>query len=724
MNRSFLFVSVMLLAFETTGARAQCVEAASRAGGDECRVAVENGAIVYVAGDPTGRCTVYSEEPLLSFTGESTDTPARNACDQHEGTLDLDSRAAVRLAQSELCVATARAATDACRVVFDEGRVVAVFAPAEARGGACVVFGEPPSEALAASAQAATRDPDTGCSMRTTALSEEGRSRLNALAPTLGTAGLPTVGTSTAGAEGALAETLQLLGQIVVDRASQAAFNRIRDQLKDWLQCDAAASARAVALPATCAVLETLRLQDISTLPTSLSSALAADALGAVLAELDASTASAVFEVVLVPLVRELILPLASGRTRTLGPEHLQSAIMQMQLALEHRSLPSEAWSQQTDLQKFISLLGTGLSAALRCAQIQNAGGSLGSACDLLAEIRARLPNGASEREERAAARIGELLRRTLQQDVPDGVTDVDRAHNVVDALFEATCLALGTPACELEPVDEEEQQGADPADVENENSRRRTIELVRAAHGLASAVVDRDGHRVVVGFRTIIEHALDGAPASDEHREIFRALRIAAAILTYVETFSAEGEANTPEARRAVLESMVDEFTDRTGRFDDLVFSFGGSLGGQVGLRVGEGHLGFWGPAHLRLGLAMTYLPPEDCVAGFHMSLSFFDLAGYLAFEDGLVVRTPSPYDALAPTFSFGLSFGRELPVVITADIGWQPSYRFIGTDDPEQGDIPPVVLPAVDTERRSNQQWFSVGLSVGIHVPLLDFN
>src|SRR5262249_28037235 len=37
--------------------------------------------------------------------------------------------------------------------------------------------------------------------------------------------------------ESAVAETLQLVGQIVVDRASQAAFDRMAHRLRDWLHC-------------------------------------------------------------------------------------------------------------------------------------------------------------------------------------------------------------------------------------------------------------------------------------------------------------------------------------------------------------------------------------------------------------------------------------------------------------------------------------------------------
>jgi hypothetical protein len=125
----------------------------------------------------------------------------------------------------------------------------------------------------------------------------------------------------------------------------------------------------------------------------------------------------------------------------------------------------------------------------------------------------------------------------------------------------------------------------------------------------------------------------------------------------------------------------------------------------------------------HLRLGLSLTHLPSSSPV-GFHGSIAFFDLAGYLSFEEGLNVRTPNPFDALFPTLSLGVAFGRELPIVITADVGWQPSFRFHPSGDPDEGDVPPVALPAVQTERRSDLGYVNVGLSVGIHVPLLDFN
>ena len=84
--------------------------------------------------------------------------------------------------------------------------------------------------------------------------------------------------TSTGGAQGlaldAINEAVQILGQIVVDRASQEAFRQLQNKLVDLLGCNG--SGKEI-LPMTCEAIQTLRIQDIATAPQVLSSALLAD---------------------------------------------------------------------------------------------------------------------------------------------------------------------------------------------------------------------------------------------------------------------------------------------------------------------------------------------------------------------------------------------------------------------------------------------------------------
>ena|GEM_PF-6812565 len=78
---------------------------------------------------------------------------------------------------------------------------------------------------------------------------------------------------ATGGASGIAAEAVQILGTIVVNRASTAAYALISRKLLRWLGCDAPDLFKA-----TCGAVKNLRLQDLAMAPDQLRAALAADA--------------------------------------------------------------------------------------------------------------------------------------------------------------------------------------------------------------------------------------------------------------------------------------------------------------------------------------------------------------------------------------------------------------------------------------------------------------
>src|SRR5678815_298105 len=99
---------------------------------------------------------------------------------------------------------------------------------------------------------------------------------------------------STSTAESIATEAVQVLGQIVADRASQAAYVLIQTRLLTQLKCpdnanddkakddkakDNKAAAATTRFPNTCRVLASLRLQDIAMSPAELRAALVQDAL-------------------------------------------------------------------------------------------------------------------------------------------------------------------------------------------------------------------------------------------------------------------------------------------------------------------------------------------------------------------------------------------------------------------------------------------------------------
>lgn len=101
----------------------------------------------------------------------------------------------------------------------------------------------------------------------------EGRKKLVGLAEA-GQVVDTSIGGSQSLSADALNEVVQILGQIVVDRASQEGFRLLQQRLIDLLTCEG--NGKTI-LPTTCQTLESLRLQDIASAPQALLSALLAD---------------------------------------------------------------------------------------------------------------------------------------------------------------------------------------------------------------------------------------------------------------------------------------------------------------------------------------------------------------------------------------------------------------------------------------------------------------
>lgn len=601
------------------------------------------------------------------------------------------------LTQDAACRGTAEGADAPCRIFIDAAGNVTTFGNLDA--ATCTIYGSIPvvarPQGLAAPQQV------NGCNTWTLTSDQVARVQRNLRARTALERG-EVLGGQTTSADAVLAGTLQMLGQIVVDRASQSAFREIRDRLVKWL-CEAAP---AQIFTQTCAVLRTLRLQDVASAPRVLADALFADAIAHALDRLGRVASPAekqVIEAVVVPFVRHLLLPALRGRADLTGDD-VRAAVLQLQ-AQARDWLATVDWS--TPQGKAAAVLVAGLSAAFECAPRPTAPGAPGTGglttCNLIESVESLLPPQATAAADvRAAIRVATELSAAIRTTGTE--TAVTRAHHVLDATFEISCMAASDPGCT------------------GSGNFSKTLTL---SHALIAASLDREAADVIVALRGMLDLATT-EPLSDDLR---RAIRICGALLTYAETYVPSDEQDddaedAAEARREILESVVDEFTDRTGRDGDWVLSLGGSLGLQAGVATNfQGFAAFWGPANLRLGVALTQVPPEDCILGFHAALSAFDLAGYLTFEEGFRVGEPSVGDVIFPTLSLGVAFGRQMPAVLTLDVGYHPTHRFVPEGD-DDGGVPPVPLPLPNAERRDSTGAYVFGISFGVYVPLLDLN
>jgi hypothetical protein len=516
-----------------------------------------------------------------------------------------------------------------------------------------------------------------------------------------------TVGAGQMDLAAATAETLQILGQIVVDRASNKAYGLLQDTVERLLDCSnkapapaapaetpAAPSAAAAPaalpqttkFPATCAAVASLRIQDLAMAPTVLFNAFAKDLVNYIGTNWPGAASKAlaagVFTSAVVPLVAK----------PTIGQDATIRAIID--------GMSSYVASQDdvTKLNASQEAVVLGVVAYAKCVALGDGKKTSLAQCDM-SSIVDQLA-GKDHDASKPAARI---LAGRLLSIATATATDKQRVQVAVDTFFDTSCML------ELN-VDQPVLGCADIDTITNlkvPNLAANDIAFLEASVDAAVAV---DSGRLVVVASKYLELVLD----QDANLKKKRALRLLGGLLDYGATFADSSspqdqvsQSKVHDQRTKILESLTTDMTDRTGREGDDIFSLGGALRLVGGARVGANTSGtaLYGPISLPLGIAYTHVAKRANICGIHVQLDVFDLGNYVAFDQGPKVKTPDLGDAVSPSLSVGAACGTGLPFVIAPTIGYTPQFQI----DPNQSD--------------KRGAW-DVGLSVGVHVPLIDLN
>jgi hypothetical protein len=517
----------------------------------------------------------------------------------------------------------------------------------------------------------------------------------------------------------AAAEALQILGQIVVDRASAKGYGLIQERLKRALNCTppakpdestAGAGEAKTRFPSTCAVLDTLRLQDIAMAPQALANALSVDLLNILKTE-GPKTASA---------RNPAMVPAAGGPSATpagvvgvassLPDRALLEALHALALSLftkvgqpqdlaVQRALAAltDYVSQQSDVKNLSAVKKAAVFGVLsfaRCAGKNQESAALAQ-CNIAEELESL---GVPSEVRASASDLGQRLVAIVSA----AKNTRSRVQLAIDTVADTACMivrneespTLGCPLLEeVTTLDE--------------------LSKIAFAQAFVDATLTKDAMRFTVVAAKLVD--IVWANAAEEKYDKRSALRMLAALLDYAATYAPDPNGNADdqlaasrhEQRTKILESLTEDMSDRTGREGDDVFSLGGALRLYGGIRIGTQTKAtrFQGPISLPLGVAYTHVPKRENAWGFHVQLNAVDLGNYLALQEGPEVKKPELGDAFAPGISIGAGYGPTLPFVLTVDASYTPQYKI----DPDKPD-----------ERGS----FNVGLAMGVHVPLLDLN
>lgn len=498
-------------------------------------------------------------------------------------------------------------------------------------------------------------------------------------------------GSAQVGAGDVAAEALQILGQIVVDRASTKAYRLLEEKLKQLLGCADAAPK----FPRSCAALESLRIQDLAMAPNVLAEALGADLLEQAVTRWPASE-NGTSE--LREAFRQGILPwLAKDGPANEAQVRVALGVLSNEVARSSTPLPAMKPGERA--------LAIAVLAFAECSRSDNdepVTNKQLAACDITALVE-KYGSGSPDAKDAALALATRLITVASATN-----TDKARVRLAIDTFFATACMLQRTsPVAELScPLIESLPPPPKPLDA---------LGAISFSAALADAVAAKDWVRlVVVGSKLVafVEGACTSCAETSAQRQ--RALRFMAALLDYAGTYapSPDGEgkddAGSAHAQRTkILESLTEEMTDRTGREGDDVFAIGGALRLLAGARIGVSRPGasFAGPLSLPLGVSYTHIPKRENAWGVHVQLDAVDLGNYVALDNEPNVKTPKLGDAFAPGLTVGLAYGPSFPLVVGLSANYMPAFE-------------------LDPDRKDKKGAITAALSLGVHVPLLDLN
>ncbi|APR79113.1 Hypothetical protein A7982_04460 [Minicystis rosea] len=546
------------------------------------------------------------------------------------------------------------------------------------------------------------------------------------------------------GADEIAAETLQILGQIVVDRSTQAAYRLLQDKILDLLRCPTRSDGSVVErapptwFPETCRVVASVRMQDVATSRAAVYSALLGDAITAMLTRASAARGMKLdWEqkgmVELRRIVVDLIVPelvrLQTARGSVV-PEDVVFRLLDKVLVGELEGPVAEGKKVpycENDATSSMFLAG---AVVAKCRLLSSPPDRIAlTSCpvpelslQMGKELQKRCGMALPSTEGIASARgVAASIIKALSA-ARDGVSDVQlRTRHAIDASFDAGCMFI------------EPDKIADhrcPAKLEPNASPTEEItkpeQVASLARALLVAGIEGDTNTVVAGAFRAVEHVVvlhyiaERRRVSDEEkkkldeaervtrRDMQRALRLLGGILQHAETYTKSAPKDDKatqaqhEQRTKILESLTRDMTNRRDRGGDAIFSLGGSLRAAGGARVsptGADSAKFYGPVSLPIGFGL------QAAKHVHVELSLVDLGQYLSYQEGGKVRKPEPLDALAPSVTLGAYWGTEFPFMIGATVGYSPQYGFDSAGKKDKGSI-------------------NVGLAAGVYVPFLDLN
>lgn len=220
----------------------------------------------------------------------------------------------------------------------------------------------------------------------------------------------------------------------------------------------------------------------------------------------------------------------------------------------------------------------------------------------------------------------------------------------------------------------------------------------------LAEALIDQDYGTALNTFLALASKVQPGNVPAPARKVIQLLGAVASYAAVYGQTKDADPKA-AREARKQALEGLIDQATDRHGRDEDTIVS----LGSNVGLSAAwtGGLRSGWGDVEpgVRVPLGVTVdLKPVGPVA-FHVGVLFVDLGQFVHRDDMDELKPVHWDDFVSP----GLEVGFALPRLLDRKLNVSLHAAF---------------APSLPQSDPSKSGVWRYGISIGYYVPFFDFN
>lgn len=458
---------------------------------------------------------------------------------------------------------------------------------------------------------------------------------------------------------------LRSVAQVVLRRGRSAAWRLLQEKLLQSAGCDEGPGRRAPRLPASCAALRSLSIQDLASSPAVLLNAVVADVL-------PLARAGERRPWMRIPLLEEA-LDEVTARWPQSGASGLGGALAQVL----RRRMKEQVQKQDCDLapgaaDKALWVSGMCLIEVQAPANFHR--------CDA----------------DGWASRCGD----------PAATARVLRLWAIVNRLYSSP--GGPEPADQVDLVCTSAGVALDEAAGLTAAQRREAHDYVAAVRALLGGLARRDWVEATSGAVRALrlarggpEHAAArGGAWPDEDRKTEDLLSLLAALGNHAEALGGDAK-GASDAREKILEDLTERMVNRAHRDSGWIVSAGGSLGLFGGARADLATgVQIASPVQLGLGVGLQSYHRGD--HGFHAMVTAFDLGQYVTFSGAsLEVGPPSVESAV----TLGLTVGgwvalRETPLYVGVYGGVSP---FVTVND---------------------RPTFELGLATGIYVPLLDFN